>query len=494
MKIFTGDKIRSADRYTIEHEPVSSLDLMERAAEVIAQAICQRVEQGSDLLFFIGKGNNGGDGLAVARMLSRVGFHCSVCMVFGADGLSGDCRINYERLPENVEQVDPGDFAVTEETVVIDAMLGSGVSGELRGAALETVDFINSLPCRVISIDVPSGMKTEFGNDPAAIVHAHTTLTIEFPKLAMLLPEAGECCGEIEVLPIDLSPDYIARTESHYYYIEEADVRALLKPRAKFSHKGDYGHALLVCGSRGMAGAAVLSALAALRSGCGLLTVHMPERESTALFANAPSAMLSPDPGDRFSELPADPARYSAIGTGCGLGTENITKEALAVLMQSYARAMVLDADALNLIATNPEMRALVPPGSILTPHPGEFRRLVGEWKDEEEKLGKLRSLAIELHSSVVLKGTYTAICDERGNIFFNPTGSPAMAKGGSGDVLTGFLTGLLARGYISREAAILGVWLHGRAGEKAADYHSAEGMNSADIIDFMGEAWTEIE
>ncbi len=256
MKILTDKQIREADRHTIEHEPVSSLELMERAAEVIAQAICRRVGQGSDLLFFIGKGNNGGDGLAAARMLSRVGFDCSVCMILGTEGLSEDCRFNYERLPEDIAQVDPHDFMVTEETVVVDAVLGSGVTGELRAAALDAVNLINSLPCHVISIDLPSGMRTEFGNDPAAIVHAETTLTIEFPKLAMLLPEAGECCGEIEILPIDLSPEYIERAESQYYYTEEADLRAIIKPRAKFSHKGTYGHALLIAGSRGMTGLA----------------------------------------------------------------------------------------------------------------------------------------------------------------------------------------------------------------------------------------------
>lgn len=494
MKILIDRQIHAVDRHTIEHEPVSSLELMERAAEMIAQAICRRVEQGRDLLFFIGKGNNGGDGLAVARMLSRVGFDCSVCMIFGNEGLSEDCRFNYERLPEDITQVGLDDFVVTEETVIVDAVLGSGVSGELRGVPLDVVNLINSLPCKVISIDLPSGMKTEFENDLAAIVHADVTLTIEFPKLAMLLPEAGECCGEIEVLPIDLSPDYIARAGSQYYYTEEADVQALLKSRAKFSNKGTYGHALLVAGSRGMTGAAILSASAALRSGCGLLTVHMPERESMALFANVPSAMMSPDPEDRFSELPANLDRFSAVGVGCGLGTAEITRDVLTELMQRYARPMVFDADSLNLIAKNPAMRALVPPASILTPHPGEFRRLVGEWKDEEEKFAKLRSLAIELRSIIVLKGAYTAVCDEKGTVFFNPTGTPGMAKGGSGDVLTGFVTGLLARGYNSFDAARLGVWLHGRAGEKAAAYHSAEGMNSADIIDFLGEAWSEIE
>lgn len=489
MKILTGTQIKEADRFTIENEPVESIALMERAAEMIAQAICRRVDEGSELLFLIGKGNNGGDGLAVARMLSRVGFDCSVCMVLGDRDLSDDCRTNYERLPEDVRIVNACELSVSDQTVIIDAMFGSGMTGEMHGAIKDTIGLINSLLNTIISIDIPSGMKAEFDNDPENIVHANITLTLEFPKLAMLLPKAGECCGEIEILPIEL----LFEAKSDYYYIEADDLRPMLKPRLKFGHKGSYGHALLICGSKGMTGAAVLSTCGALRSGCGLVTIHLPENEAHALYANAPSAMVSGDSGDRFTELPADSELYSAIGIGCGLGTAPETVDALTKLLKIYRKPMVIDADALNIIACRPELRDLIPAQSILTPHPGEFKRLVGDWSGEQEKLSKLRSLASELNCVIVLKGAYTAICAPNGHIFFNSTGSTGMAKAGSGDILTGLLTGILTQGYPAEQAALIGVWLHGRAGEKAEGYFGADGMNSSDIIDFIPEAWMEL-
>lgn len=332
-------------------------------------------------------------------------------------------------------------------------------------------------------------MKTEFDNDPENIVHADTTLTLEFPKLAMLLPEAGECCGEIEILPIEL----LSESESDCHYIEADDLLSMLKPRLKFSHKGSYGHALLICGSKGMTGAAILSTCSTLRSGCGLVTTHVPEKEAFALHANAPSAMVSGDPNDRFTELPVDLEKFAAIGIGCGLGAAPETVNALGELLKANRRPMVIDADALNIIASHPELHSLIPAHSILTPHPGEFKRLAGEWHGEEEKLSKLRSLASELNCTVILKGSYTAICVPNGHIYFNSTGSSGMAKAGSGDVLTGLLTGILAQGYITENTALIGVWLHGRAGEKAEGYFGSDSMNSADIIDFIPEAWSEL-
>lgn len=243
-----------------------------------------------------------------------------------------------------------------------------------------------------------------------------------------------------------------------------------------------------------MAGAAILSASAALRSGCGLVTVHLPEGQSSALFANVPSVMLSPEPHNYFTILPAELEKYTAIGIGCGLGMADETIQALEQLLKNYRKPMVLDADTLNIIASNNHIHNIIPSHSILTPHLGEFQRLAGKWDGEEDKLTRLRELAMKLKSVIVLKGAYTAVCNENGDIYFNPTGTPAMAKGGSGDVLTGLLTGLLSAGYQPFDAARLGVWLHGRAGEKATDYYSPEGMNSADIIDFIAEAWSEIQ
>ncbi|MDL2320075.1 NAD(P)H-hydrate dehydratase [Alistipes sp. OttesenSCG-928-B03] len=492
MKILTGEYIRGADRATIEREPVESLALMERAAEVLAQAIAERVEQGSELVFFVGKGNNGGDGLAVARMLSQVGYYCTAIMAGGTEMLSDDCRANFERLPAAVK-IASDSFEISDDAIIIDAMLGSGVDGEVRGPIADAIACINDLPNRVIAIDVPSGMRTEFGNDPCRIVHADTTLTIQFPKLAMMLPEAGDCCGEIVVLSIELDQEYLENAPSPYYCTGLEDVAEMVAPLRKFAHKGDLGHALLVCGSQGMAGAAILSTCAALRSGCGLVTTHLPATEAFALHASAPSAMVSIDSASCFSQVPDEIDKYSAVGVGCGLDQRSETVEALRSLFSTCRKPMAIDADALNIIALDHELRELIPIGSILTPHPGEFRRLVGNWSGEAEKLQKLQEFATASECVIVLKGAHTAVCVPDGRIFFNMTGTPGMAKGGSGDILTGLLSGLLAQGYPAEAAARIGVWLHGRAGEKAADYFGPRGMNSADMIDFLPEAWTEI-
>jgi len=336
-------------------------------------------------------------------------------------------------------------------------------------------------------------MQTESGNAGGTMVRAETTLTLEFPKLAMLLPEAGEACGRIEVLPVGLDCQYIATAETPYHYLTQEAVRALLCPRPKFGHKGLFGHALLVCGSEGMMGAGILALGAALRSGCGLVTLHAPREERAAIQARYPSALLSLDSGRCFTHQPANLERYEAIGIGCGLGLRPETGIALGALLKNYRRPMVLDADALTLMAGEPALLRAVPSGSILTPHPGELRRLIGTWEEEEEKIARTTALAAELQSVVVVKGAHTMICFPSGEVWFNSTGTPGMAKGGSGDVLTGLLTGLLARSYGAADAARIAVYLHGLAGETGAGCLCEEAMNSADLIDFLPVAWQEV-
>ena len=494
MKILTGERIREADRYTIEHEPVESLALMERASEAIARWISIRIGTECPLVFFIGKGNNGGDGLAVARMLYGMGYICSVYMLFGKNDLSEECRCNFERLPEGIN------IAAIEEcpvmagnTVVVDAMLGTGVHGDVAEPISGAIRTINTSGCRVISIDLPSGMLSEFGNAGRETVRASVTLTLEFPKLCLLLPESGEAAGEVEVLPIGLSAEYMQQVSSPYRYVDEAFVRSLILPRSLYAHKGTYGHLLLVCGSEGMAGAAVLAAGAALRSGCGLVTVRLPRSERFAVHAGCPSAVVSLDPEPVFSALPSEMDSYRAVGAGCGMGRHPLSARALERLLHC-GKPTVLDADALNLLADCPALRERIPAGSVLTPHPGELRRLIGTWADDREKIDKVKRLAADHGCFVVVKGAHTMTCTPEGNLYFNSSGNPGMAKGGSGDVLTGYLSGLLARGYDPLSAALLGVFVHGRAGDKAADCYGQEGMNAADIVEFLGEAFAGIE
>jgi NAD(P)H-hydrate epimerase len=490
MKIFTKEQIKEADKYTIENEPVASIDLMERASESIAGWLGENIDRQTPLLFVVGKGNNGGDGLAVARILRQKGFDCSVYLAYGKDFTNEECRINLERLPADIPFID-NLAEIDERRLIIDALLGTGIAGNVREPAASVIAQINRLNNKVISIDLPSGMSTEPPTLPCRyndetesrqIIEADITLTLEFPKLAMLLPETGEYAGTIVTLPIGLSKQYMEQTESPYYYIDKPFVDRLKKKRLKFGHKNTYGHALLICGSKNMIGAAILATGAALRSGCGLVSVHIPYSERVALQTKFPAAILSFDKSGYFSELPGDLNKYNAIGTGCGLGTRPETAKALESLLKSVKTPLVIDADALNIIAMNKELLKYIPPNSVLTPHPGELKRLTGEWDSEENKSKKTMSLASETKSIVVVKGAHTAIYLPDGRVYFNSTGNPGMAKGGSGDVLTGLITGLLARGYSSFEAAVMGVYFHGLAGDKAQEKYGLESMNSQDI------------
>jgi NAD(P)H-hydrate epimerase len=329
-------------------------------------------------------------------------------------------------------------------------------------------------------------MINEFGNTNQRIIKADITLALEFPKLAMLLPEAGEYCGEIKIVPIGLSKEFIGRSSSAYHYVTEELIETITLKRGKFAHKGDFGHALLICGSRGMAGAATLATGAAFRSGCGLVTIHIPEKERLAIQVNYPSAMLSLDEAPCFITLPANISAYTSIGIGCGLRKDHQTLNAFKQLLNSVYKPIVIDADALNILSENYNLRQHIPAGSILTPHLGELKRLIGEWQNEEDKIKNVRKLASSLQLIIVVKGAYTMICMPDGNCYFNSTGNSGMAKGGSGDVLTGYITGLLSRGYNSAHAAILGVYKHGLAGDKATIRLGKESMNSKDIIDFL--------
>ena len=481
MKILTGNLIGEADKYTMLNEPVSSLDLMERAAMTLADRIAQLVAWDRHLLVFAGRGNNGGDGLAVARILSERGYECSVSFVF-EESRSPEFAANKAQLWPTIGIGSE----MRDNTVIIDAIFGTGIKGTIGEPAASVIKTINASGKRVISLDLPSGMKTEFGNSNGIMVKADVTIAIEFPKLATLLPEAGEFAGELHVVSIGLDKGFMDGAESRYHYLDAKFADELTKPRLKFGHKNLYGHALLVCGSRNMTGAAVMATGAALRSGCGLVTAHVPGDGRFALQTVCPSAMIEVDEREFFSRRPENLAKYDAIGAGCGLGTAPETVAAFADLLeQSRALSipMVIDADAINILATHRELLKLVVPGSVLTPHLGEMKRLAGEFADEEDKLVRVSALASELESVIVLKGAHTAVFLPDGKIFFNSVDSPGMSKGGSGDVLTGLVTGLLARYKDSVTAALLGVFFHGSAGWLAARVHGVESMNGADIM-----------
>ena len=385
---------------------------------------------------------------------------------------------------------------LTDRDVVIDGLFGSGLNRPLTGGFAAMVKYINQSDATIVSIDIPSGLFGENNqtNDLDSIVRASLTLTFGFPKLAFFFPENAQYVGEWKVLDIGIHPDIVDNTSTPYMMVTEDDISEVFQPRDKFSHKGTFGHALLIAGSKGKMGAALLAARSCLRSGTGLLTVHIPQRGEVIMQAAFPEAMISFDPhADYFTTVP-EISIYSAIGVGPGLGQHLESAAALERLLQTTDKPVVLDADALNLIASNKDLLNRIPPRSILTPHPKEFDRIAGESNSMFERLKKAQSFAIEHKLCVVLKGTYTATCTASGNVYFNSCGNPGMATAGSGDVLTGIILGLLAQGAEPETAAVSGVFLHGTAGDLAAVYRSEESMIAGDITDMLGKAFKQIK
>ncbi|MBE0651187.1 MAG: NAD(P)H-hydrate dehydratase [Bacteroidales bacterium] len=498
MKILPIDKIREADAYTIENEPIADIDLMERATRKLFKWIKKQVDVSQRIFVFAGLGNNGGDGMALARMLTDAGYEVFAYVVRYSKTYSASFAENYNRYLEmshdtlfdlEMEEDFPG---IEEDDIIVDALFGSGLTRPLEGLTAKVIQLMNQSPAVKIAIDIPSGLNADqtsresHGN----ILQADYTLTFQFPKYAFLLPENDQYVGEWYVLDIGLHPDFIEDVEVDNFFLLKQDVEQLIKPRAKFSHKGTYGHALLIAGGYGKMGAAILAAHACLRSGTGLLHVHVPKVGYPIMQTALPEAMISIDRNDYyFTEVP-DLSTYNVIGIGPGMGKESQSQTAMKLLIQEYRRPMVIDADALGILAENKTWLSFLPPNSILTPHPKEFERLAGTWKNDFEKMDLARSFCKKFQVILVLKGANTSICLPDGRCYFNSTGNPGMATAGSGDVLTGIITGLLAQNYSPIHAALLGVYLHGSAGDIAAEKNSEESLIAGDITMNLGKAF----
>lgn len=503
MKILSIEKIRQGDAYTIENEPVADIDLMERAAAVCTKWLTRRLEKdrGKTIKVFCGTGNNGGDGLAVSRMLVTKGYPVEVYMIRTGHNLSPSCQINYDRL---FRMPDVRIYDLTEEDelpeimgedVIIDAIFGSGLTKAVKGFAGRIIEHLNKNNAVVIAIDVPSGLFCDQTNttNKGAIIEADYTLTFQFPKLAYLFAESFKYVGLWEVLPIGIHPDFINTVDTKDYLTEAADCRAIIRPRAKFAHKGHYGHALLIAGSYGKMGAAVMASEACLRSGAGLVTAHIPARGYPIIQTAVPEAMVSIDESDvHFTTVP-DLSKYNAIGIGPGIGTDPQTQNALKLLIQNTTVPLLFDADAINIFENNKTWLSFLPKNCIFTPHPREFERLAGKSSDDFDRNSLQREFSIKYNAYVVLKGAHTAISCPDGSCYFNSTGNPGMATGGSGDVLTGIILGLLAQYYHPKEAAILGVYIHGLAGDIAVSKKGMEAMIATDITKNLGRAFKKL-
>ncbi len=496
MKIFTAAQIRACDAYTIQASAIRSSELMERAAVKCVTWIKDNFPKDTLFVVLCGTGNNGGDGLAITRLLHQRGFGVKAFLLRISKDSSPDCQANLQRLQAIDKDlagiVEPDTFItdIPAHIVIIDAILGTGLSRPVEGWVAAFINQVNHLHNRKIAIDIPSGLPADVIPDPEAVVlRAQHTLSFQFYKRTFLHPESGVFAGEVHILDIGLDRTFINATHTQFKTIDADDVAAIYRPRSPFSHKGTHGSALLVGGSYGKMGAVTLGAKAALRAGAGLVTALIPGYGYHILQTALPEAMCATS-GDKVIEKIEGWEKMKAIGVGPGLGTDAKSAHALAALIDTCKKPVVVDADALNIIASQQELLGKLPKGSILTPHPKEFARLFGENTNSMIQVDHARIQAMRYNINIVLKGHHTAVITTEGDCWYNMTGNAGMATGGAGDVLTGIITGLLAQGYEPHHAAMLGVYLHGLAGDLAAKDHSQDALIASDIIDYLGKAF----
>ncbi len=498
MKILSAAQLYEADQVTIKKGAMSSADLMERAATLCFQWIHNRLQGSSvQIRVFCGTGNNGGDGLVIARHLKQHGYNVSTHVVNCSNKRSKDFLTNYERLKEigvwpdmitcKTELPD-----LNENDMIIDAIFGLGLTRPPEGVLKEVIQHINAANAYVLAVDVPSGMYAEKSiEDRDAVVRAYHALTFQTPKLAFLVPENEEFLMTYSVIDIGLDAEFIFNTKAAAYTVEKYDVLPMYKPRNAFAHKGSFGHACIVGGSYGKIGAVALASRAALSIGSGLVTAYTPECGYDILQTSIPELMVATN-GNKEVESIALEFEPNVIGIGVGLGTAESTFTAFKKFLKQNKKPLVIDADAINLLAKDQKLLTLIPEGSVLTPHIKEFERLNGPSNDDFERLTAVRELAQKLNSIVIFKGRNTAIAFGD-TLFFNQTGNPGLATGGTGDVLTGLITGLMAQGYTAFEAAVFGVYLHGLSADVAMADLTYETFIASNCIDYLPEAFKEL-
>jgi NAD(P)H-hydrate epimerase len=498
MKILSAIQIRELDAYTIQNEPIISLDLMERASLSFVEWFINRFDNTTKAILFCGTGNNGGDGLAIARMLLERKYQIQTFIVRYVKSSTTDFELNLKRLKSFIPVQDvftETDIPVIDtDLIVIDAIFGSGLNRPATGIAAQVIHSINQSKATVVAVDIPSGLYVDTYNPDDAIIEADFTISFQLPKLSFLLPENAKYVGEWHITSIGLHAVAIQKAQTPYYYTDAALIKSFIKRRDKFSHKGTFGHALLIGGSYGKMGAAVLATKSCLRSGIGLLTVHIPACGYEIMQISAPEAMALVDKENKLiSDVDIqDIEKYTAVGIGPGMGTTSQTADGFKKFLEQASKPLVIDADGLNLLSANKEWLSLLPEESILTPHPKEFERLAGKTANEYERLNVLKKFCSDYKINLVLKGAHTAVANASGDVYFNSTGNPGMATGGSGDVLTGIITALLAQGYPPFEAAVVGVYFHGLAGDKAASNKGYNALIASDIIEYLPQAFIE--
>jgi ADP-dependent NAD(P)H-hydrate dehydratase / NAD(P)H-hydrate epimerase len=493
LKILTTSQIRELDACTIRHEPIASIGLMERACEAFTGWVTAKIPINKTIGVVCGTGNNGGDGLGIARLLTDHGYDVKVWIIRSSMPESEDFKINLQRIRgkipvfEIISESDQNLFS--DRSILIDAIFGSGLSRPAEGIYAQAIRCMNKTNAQRIAVDIPSGLMADKPSE-GEIVLADHTVSFQFPKLSFLFPQSNVYVGSWHVVDIGLDRNFIADAGTIYSLLEQNDIYTLLKPRSKFDHKGNFGHALLIAGSYGKMGAAILSARSALRSGAGLLTVHVPQCGYQIMQTSVPEAMVSVDENEKIFSATPDIKNFSAIGIGPGIGQDKKTVRAFNALLETAGKPLVIDADALNILSSNRELIHLLPENSVLTPHPKEFERLAGSWKNDFERLNRQIDFSAKTGTIVLLKGAHTSISTPAGKVYFNNTGNPGMATGGSGDVLTGIVTGLLAQGYSGLDSALIGCWVHGAAGDQAAAHMGQVSMTASDITAYLPGAF----
>ncbi len=499
MKLFSVAQIREWDQYTIQNEPIASIDLMERAAMGCHKWISANVSPSKKYMVFCGPGNNGGDGLAIARLLFNSNLKVKVFLIGNPEHRSVDFQVNLARLeacPISVTLIEnESDFPVlTGSDCIIDALFGYGLNRPLEGLAVAVVNYINQSNSQVLAIDMPSGLfadKTSAGN---TIINASVTLSFQVMKLAFLLPENASYIGVVKIIDIGLHPKYGNDTSTDFEIVEETVIHSFIQPRERFAHKGTYGNAALIAGSYGMMGAAVLAAKACLRTGVGKLTCYIPACGYTILQTAVPEAMCVTDNNEKIHTSLNLKSNYDMYAIGPGMGLTESVANVLETILNKKPERLIIDADGLNALSQNKQWYSKIPGHTILTPHPREFERLFGTSSNDFERLQLALEKARTLQIYIVLKGNYSFIATPSGKGYFNPTGNPGMATAGSGDVLTGILTGLYAQFNNTEQVVLTGVYLHGLAGDIAAQKLTEEAMIAGDIVACIPEAFIHIK
>ncbi|TBR19144.1 MAG: NAD(P)H-hydrate dehydratase [Chitinophagaceae bacterium] len=500
MKIPTSEQLKAWDQFTIQQEPIAAIDLMERAAEKCCTWITENMGAKQEFSIFCGKGNNGGDGLAIARLLLKKAKVVAVYILESDSNGTEEFQKNFLRLKEidssNIFFISQkNDFPILpNDIIIIDTLLGSGLSRPIDGLAKDVIENINSSNCTIISIDIPSGLAVDQNSNGNTTINATDTLSFQCYKPAFLIADNKAAIGNVHILEIGLDPTFLDSIETESELVDETLINAIYKPRNRFAHKGNFGHSLLIAGSYGKMGAALLAAKACLRSGVGLLSCFIPKSGYEIMQSQLPEAMVQTDINSSLlTKIDLNNSNFSAIGIGPGIGTASETKQALKKFLQINSNPLIVDADALNIIAEEKKLLEVLSSFSIITPHQKEFERLFGICTNDYERIKVASQKAKEFNLIVVLKGHHTLIATPDGKKFFNTTGNAGMATAGSGDVLTGIITGLLAQEYNSQQAALLGVYLHGLAGDIAAEKFTQEALLATDIVNSISLAFKEV-